>query len=54
VHEALLEEFKSALSGIRGKQILEKQSDMIMKAKASSLSDTMWLSFFFCLKGRWS
>jgi nuclear pore complex protein Nup133 len=38
VHEALLEEFKSALSGIRGKQSLENQIDTIVKTKALSLS----------------
>ena len=38
VQEALLEEFKSALSGIRGKQSLENQIGIIVKAKASSLS----------------
>jgi nuclear pore complex protein Nup133 len=58
VHEALLEEFRSALSGIRGKQSLEKQIDMIVKAKASSLSEKKALAnvieFFLCLEGRWS
>lgn len=39
MHEALLEEFKSALSGIRSKQSLENQIDLIVKAKASSLSE---------------
>ena len=39
MHEALLEEFKSAHSGIRGKQSLENQIDVIVKAKASSLSE---------------
>jgi nuclear pore complex protein Nup133 len=39
VHEALLEEFKSALSNIRGKQSLENQIDIIVKTKALSLSE---------------
>lgn len=37
VHEALLQEFKSALESIRGRQSLESQIDIIVKAKASNL-----------------
>lgn len=47
VHEALLEEFKSALSGIRSKQSLENQIDLIVKAKASSLSEKKALAITF-------
>lgn len=39
MHEALLEEFKTALSGMRGKQSLENQIDTIVKKKTSLLSN---------------
>lgn len=39
VHETLLQEFKSALEAVRGRQSLESQIDIILKAKASTLSE---------------
>lgn len=39
VHEALLQEFKSALQGLRGRQSLDTQVEAIIKVKASKLSD---------------
>lgn len=44
VHEALLQEFKSVLESIRGRQSLDTQIDTILNAKASSLSDRRALS----------
>ncbi|KAF9454530.1 hypothetical protein P691DRAFT_655678 [Macrolepiota fuliginosa MF-IS2] len=39
VHEALLEDFRSALAGIRGRVSLETQIDTIVKAKAIGLAE---------------
>jgi len=39
VHEALLQEFRSVLEGIRGRQPLDSQIDAIVKVKASGLAD---------------
>ena len=39
VHEALLQEFRSALEGIRGRQPLDTQIDTIVRVKASGLVD---------------
>jgi nuclear pore complex protein Nup133 len=54
VHEALLEEFKTALSGMRGRQSLENQIDMIVKKKTSLLSDKKALAIVieYLLLGR--
>ncbi|GLB34911.1 putative non-repetitive/WGA-negative nucleoporin C-terminal [Lyophyllum shimeji] len=47
VHEALLQEFKSALATVRGRQSLDKQIDIIVKATASKLSDRKALTQIF-------
>ena len=39
VHEALLQEFRSALESIRGRQPLDIQIDTIVRVKASGLAD---------------
>lgn len=38
VHEALLEELRSALVGVRGRHSLESQIDIIVKSKAAALT----------------
>ncbi|TFK42541.1 hypothetical protein BDQ12DRAFT_732185 [Crucibulum laeve] len=37
VHESMLQEFRSALEGVRGRHSLDSQIDIIVKAKASGL-----------------
>jgi len=39
VHEALTEEFKSALLSVRGKQSLDRQVETILQQKASATMD---------------
>jgi nuclear pore complex protein Nup133 len=38
VHDALLEDLRSALVGVRGRHSLESQIDILVKAKASKLA----------------
>jgi len=39
VHETLLQDFRTAIEGLRGRQSLENQIEHITKAKASPLID---------------
>ncbi|KAI0054126.1 hypothetical protein FA95DRAFT_1530133 [Auriscalpium vulgare] len=47
VHETLLDDLKSALTNVRGKQTVDKQVDTIYRTKASRLADPRALSFVF-------
>ncbi|KAF5381087.1 hypothetical protein D9615_003993 [Tricholomella constricta] len=47
VHEALLQEFKSALEAVRGRQSLDNQIDIIVKATASKLYEKRALAHVF-------
>ncbi|CCM02415.1 uncharacterized protein FIBRA_04513 [Fibroporia radiculosa] len=47
VHETILDDLKSALVNVRGKQSLEAQVDVIARAKASQLSDRRILQQIF-------
>ncbi|KAF8892544.1 Non-repetitive/WGA-negative nucleoporin C-terminal-domain-containing protein [Infundibulicybe gibba] len=47
VHETLLKELKSALDGVRGRQTLENQIDIIAKKKAGMLAEKYALTQLF-------
>ncbi|KAG5645239.1 hypothetical protein DXG03_006656 [Asterophora parasitica] len=47
VHEALLQEFRTALEAVRGRQSLDNQIDIIVKATASRLSEKRALTRMF-------
>ncbi|KAF8077905.1 hypothetical protein FPV67DRAFT_1405325 [Lyophyllum atratum] len=47
VHETLLQELRSALGTVRGRQSLDNQIDIIVKATASRLSDKKALAHIF-------
>uniref|UniRef100_A0A0W0FLK8 Uncharacterized protein n=1 Tax=Moniliophthora roreri TaxID=221103 RepID=A0A0W0FLK8_MONRR len=47
VHDALLNEFKAVLDKLRGRRSLDTQTDMIIKERASTLSDRPELAHIF-------
>jgi hypothetical protein len=44
VHEMLVQEFKSIIAGLRGRQSLDTQLDAVVKAMATKLADKPTLS----------
>jgi len=50
VHETLLEDFESALTGARGRRPLEEQIDIVVASKAAQLTERggmLYVSYTF-------